>query len=49
MFDAYYVTVHSDIGYDLDTDLVLYQGYITVYLTGGWTPADIYLDHELYL
>jgi hypothetical protein len=30
--------IKSNIGHNLDTNLVLYQGYITVYLTGGWSP-----------
>lgn len=44
-----YITEESDIMYNLYTDLVLYEGLVTVYLTGGWTPADIFLDHEMYL
>lgn len=44
-----YVTEESDIRIDFDTDLVLWEGYATVSLLGGWSDADIFFDNERYL
>ncbi|MDL1163029.1 hypothetical protein P0100_18500 [Yersinia pestis] len=44
-----YVTEETDIRIDYDTDLVMWKGYATVSLLGGWSDADIFFDNERYL